>query len=398
MEKYIVRNKADLLLDVVDVAEWQSVLLSHFSQGTLISEKTIRYGVEDGGQFLLVTYSNANKVSKIEDNLSKEAFAGLKQAIKEALIDEQVVRVANLIAFCDSDINGYYQYRNLFQIIPIPEGNAKMPSYTMAEYPFLLQYKYVSSKNVTVSHVRRQQLERKYLNLLSFVLMHRVKTNRPAFGSWGFQPFEEPLRAAWFQHGYVLAQPVAEATDFEVIPRPLEFIPHEEFYADKGRSVGEPLKLPASLTGYLDTIFQLREDHKKKFFAAISTINMAMSIWNDSQSASFISLTTALEGLLPESKIYCEICKQPVFSIAKRFKSFIEKYAPWEAENKKALELLYSTRSQLAHGSLVFESDIDYSGHLSFDLISHNQDHTWRRMRWIALSVVINWMIDPNKD
>lgn len=58
---------------------------------------------------------------------------------------------------------------------------------------------------------------------------------------------------------------------------------------------------------------------------------------------------------------HCETCGQPIYSVRKKFLSFLEKYVSRTESSKKKFSDLYKLRSRIAHSGKLFISDLEFS-------------------------------------
>jgi len=178
----------------------------------------------------------------------------------------------------------------------------------------------------------------------------------------------------------------------------LEEVEAEEYYSHVGHD-GKSLRVPTDLDQsiYLYTI--LSTENRRKFDRAIFWIDMASRQWNISVSASFAALVSAIESLTVRGDIHhfkcpeCGECTQhETPGATRRFKDFLDKYAPGTAFLKRRADM-YALRSGILHGSELMQIDQDLA--FGWDPPSWNQhelhDELWSLTR-IALR---NWLKNP---
>jgi hypothetical protein len=92
-------------------------------------------------------------------------------------------------------------------------------------------------------------------------------------------------------------------------------------------------------------------------------MSMASRQWEDSMSASFMSLVSSAEALTDETtrhNVYCERCDKDIShdvpGATENFRAFFEKYAP-EPGLRERRSKMYALRSKISHGSGLLQID-----------------------------------------
>ena len=116
----------------------------------------------------------------------------------------------------------------------------------------------------------------------------------------------------------------------------------------------------------LDTYYGLPEDAQKRVFSAMMLIANGIKMGVQHQSLGFISYVSSIETMVElenrDLKIqHCETCGQPIYSVRKKFLSFLEKYVSRTESSKKKFSDLYNLRSRIAHSGKLFISDLEFS-------------------------------------
>ena len=116
----------------------------------------------------------------------------------------------------------------------------------------------------------------------------------------------------------------------------------------------------------LDTYYDLPEETQKRVFSAMKLIANGIKMGIQHQSLGFISYVSSIETMVDlenkDLKIHhCETCGQPIFSVKKKFLSFLEKYVSGTESSKKKFSDLYNLRSRIAHSGKLFLSDVEFS-------------------------------------
>jgi hypothetical protein len=129
-------------------------------------------------------------------------------------------------------------------------------------------------------------------------------------------------------------------------PKTLEQVDPDTYYAQVGHD-GRGLRVPADLDDSICCYRRLSKAHRGKFDIAGFWMYMASRQWTVSLSASFASLAIAIESLGERSE-------RPTA----RFRNFIERFAPGASLEERRKEM-YALRSDILHGSGLFEMDQD---------------------------------------
>ena len=116
----------------------------------------------------------------------------------------------------------------------------------------------------------------------------------------------------------------------------------------------------------LDTYYGLPEEAQKSVYSAMVLIANGIKLGIQHQSLGFISYISSIETMVElenkGQKIQrCETCGQPVYSVRKKFLSYLEKYVSRTKSSKKKFSDLYTLRSKIAHSGKLFLSDVEFS-------------------------------------
>jgi hypothetical protein len=190
----------------------------------------------------------------------------------------------------------------------------------MAEHPFVLEFPIKASDHWQITNFRRRR-EHHILTLLLNVLLVGRTSFAPSRSRhlWATAPDKEfsPGGAKWAQEFYFadigeivrdeLAPPAAEL---------LEEVDPDTYYTKVGHD-GRGLRVPADLDDSICHYLELSKADKQKFGRAAFWMDMASHQWTLSLSASFASLCIA-----------CEALGERTAASTRRFKDFIERYAP----------------------------------------------------------------------
>jgi len=243
--------------------------------------------------------------------------------------------------------------RSGVQILRAPQS-APRPPVEMAGHPFILEFPLIASDHWLITNFRRRREHRKLTFLLNILLVGRTThaTSRPRH-FWAAFP-GNPADVQWVQEFYFadigeVVRDELSAPDADLI----EEVDPETYYTKVGHD-GRSLRVPADLDDSICLYTQLCKTraHREKFDIAAFWMDMASRQWEQSMSASFVSLVIA-----------CEALGERTSSPEKRFKDFLEQYAPGSSFEQRRQEM-YRLRNAIIHGSDLMEID-------------HDLDHSW---------------------
>jgi hypothetical protein len=386
-------------IGIVDDHELFNLLLGFFGNGRHVDANTQRlsFNQNGSGEYIDVKFDAQSNLVGVDDvHLDPEKYTVLKARIKSELIDNQVEKVGRYICFSREKVQGFFRYKDQFQICP-PPVDAPTPTYGIGDHPFILEFKYKSSPNSHTNIWRRQEKAVtliRYLNVIckqTFSYGHRYT---PFF--WGFVGVGDQMQSKHIQGGYSMPNIIGEVDDFTHSGNEplIQLVSFKEYYGRFGHSASG-LSLPDNLSESIDAIFNLTEDLKKKFVNASGWIDQARQVWSYSHSAAFICIVTAIESLMDKSSKICSSCHQPVYSVTKKFKEFLRAHVSNIDELSEIRDVIYATRSDLAHGNLMFERDLKY-----WKFLSHKQaeeDLLQRNSSEVVSIALYSWLRNPRK-
>lgn len=407
-------NERNFHLKEVNHQELLQVLLSFFGHAE-VKPQGYRYQRDGTDFFLDIQLDPAGKI--VEINPSKEfpsqELTKLGSKIKEVLIDNQSPGISQIVAFSSERVEGYFRYKDLFQIIPVPD-TAPKPEVLVADHPFLLQFSYTSCPDIAIDSTRWSKKSTVYIRLLNlFSNVPFTLGSRYIRFSWTLDT-KDPNNptSEWRQEGYVyrgLSGKMDKYTSIEKL-QPIKQIPYQKYYSELPAISSRPLKFPDNLENSFDLAFGLNEQDWKRFFMACSWYYQAQAIWRESNSSSFVALVSAIECLIdkPERCLdcgqtitegieKCDHCGQPRYRVTKKFREFLEKYVPFLEERfSKERKLLYEVRSKLSHGLNLLVRDLE-PWYIIMDVRAEEQDTLQRNLYFITRTAIYNWLWNRGK-
>lgn len=362
-------DKNSFFVDKVDQQELLVVIFDYFKSAQH-SIQGIRFQKERCAYFLDVKINKKDKIIDIipSKDFPKVELTNLKKKIKKTLIDNQIPKFAQVICFTpNKKVEGYYRYKDLFQLLPMPKGHPQTPL-RFADHPCLLQFSFISCPDAEICFKRIDKESQKYLRILNVLLRDRIFTEFTRSGGWDWIE-DDKNTVKWGMLGYRTRDGfTVDVREFSATNnlKPIKSISAKEYYAYDvqqfpfGRhSVYDPFVLPDDLTESLDLVLNLPEEEFESFFNACTWYDLTEKIWNISHSAAFVSSVTAMECLRDKTKDEpCGECKQ-IKNITKNFKEFLSEHVPFIDQVPQVKKAIYDTRSKLAHGESLLSQDIE---------------------------------------
>ncbi|MCC7004428.1 hypothetical protein IT397_00710 [Candidatus Nomurabacteria bacterium] len=397
--------KEKFYLNKIKQDELEMVLLSYFGRGSGPHEGKSIYHKEETDNTFSVTifYDPKGKIQSIESGskLEEKDINEIQQRIYSELIDTQEVVVGRDICFVTGfKVEGYFTYKDLFQILPLPPDAPQIENQMWGHHPILLEYKYISSKNAQVNGFRKNKKSRELIPILHLLSQRRFYgPSRFGQNDWTVIGNEDPekITSEFKQIGYFYGKPFQSGNQFSSV----ESMSKIEF----GKSKNNELALVEDTNNLLDIIFTLEPDKYSKFITSCYWFYTANEVWKTSHSVSYVCLVTSIECLmndvekcecgsaLTEKSIEkCEICGEPKYRLGKSFKDFLEKYSNEEYSklSKEEKNYIYNIRSTMLHGEKVFARDFEPMGFLGYQKSYEDAFH--RTISSLVFKTLINWL------
>jgi Apea-like HEPN len=312
-----------------------------------------------------VLYSKKYNIKEIRDSgLPIQEKKELEEKIKKILIDTQKEKVARCVCFINQKLGGAIAHRDLFQVIPIltePFTNGINSSSAIRLWPVILEVKYCGSDFSPVDSHRISEKRHSVLRILNAITRYQFTIDQQCKeATWGFSWEDEDFsKSKIFQPGYLYPDFELIADTFSDINKYgiVEYVSEADYFKWTFQD-NEILKLPQNFDKQIDTILNLAEAERKKFDIATTYFEKGTKVWRESTSLAFISFVIALEAFVESKKELCQVCKQPKYRIKERFNKFLSDVMPDIDRFPEFKEIIYDTRSTLAHGSKAFQRDI----------------------------------------
>ena len=330
-----------------------------------------------------LTFSDSKQIVGIEPGPAFDA-AQWEQVVEE-IERTGPYKVGRDCSFSTFRVDGSWRgKRSGVQILPPPADAPRAPV-EMAEHPFIVEYPVKVSDLWPITNFRRMREHRQLTFLLNVLLAGRTTIQpRRTRHLWAVVPEEgiSGQEVKWVQEFYVTK--IGEAVRDELSPPAaeiLEEVDPETYYATVGHD-GQGLRVPADLDDSICCYMRLSKANRDKFSRAGFWMDMASRQWTVSFSASFASLVIAVEAL-------GERHLRP----RKRFRNFIEQYAPGASLANRRDEM-YALRSAILHGSGLMEMDQD--AHFGWAPPEQNEMDLMDELWGLTRIAMRNWIKNPS--
>jgi hypothetical protein len=291
-------------------------------------------------------------------------------------------------------VRGLYRYKDVFQILPIPQTAAGAPV-IMADHPLILQFKFVSSPDAVINSKRRLKEAVTLTRILAVVCRPTILPPPRYTRFFWSTSFDSGMVARWLQEGYGYSGFTPELAEFSAAsdyPQ-IKIYPSAEYYGGMFMTQDYEFALPDVVDEYLDKVFALSVEGSKKFSIANTWFSQVHALWHESSSSAFVAGVSAVEALIEKKSDVCGECGQPRYRVTKKFRDFLEEYVPnVRKEFPEELDLIYGVRSDLAHGGRLLLADLEYWNF--FGGWREQQEHAVQRnTHEIVASALRNWIL-----
>lgn len=349
----------------------------------------------------IVLVFDDNKIVSIKRGPAFEEAQWAKvQGGVERLIFAGPQKIGREFSFSSFRVSGYWQgQKSQVQILPAPSDAPQAPD-EIAEHPFVLEYPIQNSDFWPITNYRRIRQHAALTLLLNVLLVGRtsfLSAHRQTKHFWASIPrVEGNGDVRWVQQFYFAKLGSAVVDELSpIISKPLQEIDPDTYYTTVGQD-GRGLRVPADLDQSIWTYLQLPDDLRFKFDLGAYWMDMASKQWNDSFSASFSSLVSAVEAFTERGAIhtvYCSSCSSNSShespGATERFRDFFEKFAPGEVARARRSEM-YKLRSKISHGGDLMQ--IDRARSFGWDPPGWNEDQLHRELWSVTRFAIRNWL------
>jgi hypothetical protein len=171
-------------LNRVDHNELLSLLQFHFGQSSHPAlSRRHTFTKRDEEQISLDV--EVDKYGQIFDIIPSQDFPDIEleaisSKIRNTLIDNQSIKIGEVVGFSvNGKVDGFFKYKEEFQILPVPDSAPKITHQTAGDHPFLLQFKYATCPDFQISSMRAKEKEIRILRMLNLLTKGRIKHVSP---------------------------------------------------------------------------------------------------------------------------------------------------------------------------------------------------------------------------
>jgi len=314
--------------------------------------------------------------------------------------------VGREISFNTKGVGGWWRgERSGVQILPAPESAPRANE--GADNPFILEFPIQDAgvwptTNYSITNQRRRREHQKLTLFLNLLLGGTTKflRERPRH-FWANVCSGGESKIEWVQEWYFadFGQIVIQELSAPVGEK-LGQIEPEKYYKEVTGLDGLGLHVPDDLDESICRYQSLPAAPRAKFDRAAYWLSMASRQWEDSMSASYASLVSAVEALTPEDgtkhSVYCDKCNEnrthDVPGATEKFRSFFEKYTP-DPGLRERRSKMYGLRSKILHGGDLMQ--LDQGRAIGWDPPWWNEREMNTELWGLMRTAARNWLKDP---
>lgn len=339
--------------------ELVSILRAHFGSSIQDSKKRLILFPNRPPHALRLVYNKNLQITGAfaDEKLTQKDIETTLAELNRNYLDSAGTGVAQRVLLVSGPMDGWWRYRDRFQIVPVPP-DAPRPGFLIGAYPFLLESTYNKSPDNLIDSLRRERVGFRISLVLSSLLRRSITWHLPtAVGNrnhaWvqlpnsGHQP---NVAYCTITYDHPSIRHIVDAfSPTDSLPS-IPLVAAENYYKPGYFHRGDGLELPDDLEESFDLFFFLSPQRQDRFVQASYWFNQAKRV--DSFSSMFLYTIQAIESLAwrPRSQSECPTCKRTVGPGPTRlFREFLDRFAP---EAREGSDTLYTVRSGLSHGSI----------------------------------------------
>ncbi|MCU4389891.1 hypothetical protein KTH73_04005 [Acinetobacter courvalinii] len=251
-----------------------------------------------------------------------------------------------------SRICGYYKFKDVFQFLESDTPSNLTNKFMDIEFnnKYCNPEIYLEKNTSDIAKLRRNK--NSHINFLNeIVALITLSTNQPC----NLIIDEHEIFPSNFMKSDTFTD---NSTKFEIrkVPNRISF---------RQNSTMSFIEIQDTAFSYFENYFKLDNNARKAYSTSIVLFNKMRQIMLISSSMSVVGFISCIENLIafedsksknkPEK---CKTCNALLYSIAKKFKAFMEKYSEFDTENtNKLLNEFYSRRSTITHTGNLFYMD-----------------------------------------
>ncbi len=174
-------------------------------------------------------------IEGVTSTLSDSEIGALSSHIRAMLVENQKNALAQTICFSPHlTVRGLYRYKDVFQILPIPQSAADAPM-IVADHPLILQFKFVSSPDAGINSKRQVKEAATLIRILGVVCRPKISPKSRYTRFFWSTSFDNEMVARWLQEGYGYSgfrPELAEFSPASECPR-IKIYPSAEYYSNE---------------------------------------------------------------------------------------------------------------------------------------------------------------------
>lgn len=209
------------------------------------------------------------------------------------------------VAFSSAPVRSAFKYKDYFQIVPMPVGSP-IPIEAMAQRPFVFEFTYLGSDDMSIDTHRRAKAESKLLSLLNALCISGVRSAKLS----GEKVWVMGQRGdtQYLQTGYY--HPVPSGPHFleGALYPPMRRTLAVAYYGGFVETI-TGFSLPDDIETSLDYYHAMSEADRDRLDIATHWFSRYSELKSVSMSAGIVALVTALEALAPKPTVPpCPTC------------------------------------------------------------------------------------------
>src|SRR6266581_887429 len=187
--------------------ELGQLLLEQFHGARAVGLNEIVYPADAEAYAVKLHYDGDGSLVKVTAGatLTPSDLETLQHEVAEELLADTGTLVGRLVLFTRLPVDGWFRYRNAFQILAVPP-DAPHPPHLAADHPLILEFRFPNTRNTMVAVIRRAVRERELELLLNAFLFPEIHSLGSASvrGRWVLEPRKagESLRVKFAQEMY----------------------------------------------------------------------------------------------------------------------------------------------------------------------------------------------------
>jgi hypothetical protein len=153
--------RGDFQADRVDQSELEQLLQTHFGGSSSSTIEEVQYARQGQPHALTLRYDDDGELACIEPGagLTTDDVPQIVDKIQRFLLQPAEAAIGQAVLFSGLPMSGYFRYRDVFQLVPVPP-EAPKPPFTMAQHPLLLQFRFPGTPDAMIKILRGAQVGR----------------------------------------------------------------------------------------------------------------------------------------------------------------------------------------------------------------------------------------------